>query len=122
MVFKVPLSGYNSYPKYDLSYLNYPSALSADDNKLCFGDEMYFLGNVTADIHADVFTTDPQIELSQNEFNSSTNATWDGISPVAITEIGIYDSNKNLVAIGKLNDPIIKDFTIARTITFAIDF
>jgi hypothetical protein len=48
--------------KYDLNYLNYPSALSADDNKLCFGDEIYFLGNVTTDIHADVFVTDLSID------------------------------------------------------------
>lgn len=118
-VFKVQLSGYNGYPIYNLSYLNYPSTSS---DELCFGDEIYFLGNVTTDIHADVFTTDPLIELSQNEFNSSTNATWDGILPVVITEIGIYDNNKNLVAIGKLNDPIIKSFGISRTISFAIDF
>ena len=41
---------------------------------------------------------------------------------VYITEIGIYDTNKNLVAIGKLNDPVAKDATISRTIVFAIDF
>jgi hypothetical protein len=122
VVFKIPLLLYNTYPTYNLNYLNYPSSLPIDDDKLCFGDETYFLGNVTADIHADVYTTDPQIILNAGEFNSSTNATWDGISSVAITEIGIYDSNKNLVAIGKLNNPIIKNTGISRTISFAIDF
>jgi len=57
-----------------------------------------------------------------SEFNSTTNPTWDGISSVAISEIGIYDEDKNLVAIGKLNNPIIKDSSITRTISFAIDF
>jgi|ERR1035437_1797497 hypothetical protein len=120
-VFKVPLFGYTGFTSYNLSYLDYPTKFSFDDNKLCFGDEIYFLGNVTTDIHADVFTTDPQIELKQKEFNSSTNATWDGTA-VAITEIGIYDANKNLVAIGKLNDPLVKDFSISRTLVFNIDF
>jgi len=44
------------------------------------------------------------------------------VSSVAISEVGIYDENKNLVAVGKLNNPIIKDSTISRTISFAIDF
>jgi len=57
-----------------------------------------------------------------NQFNSTTNLTWDGVSKVAISEIGIYDADKNLVAVGKLNDPIDKDSSIARTILFAIDF
>ena len=100
VVFKVPLNVYNTYSKYDLNYLNYPSALPADDNKLCFGDEIYFLGNVTTDIHADVYVTDLSITLGQNQFNSSTNSTWLQIPlssrpQVAITEIGIYDANKN---------------------------
>lgn len=121
-IFKISLSGYTNFSAYTLNYLNYPSALVIADDELCFGDEIYFLGNVTTDIHADVFTTDLAISLPLNEFNSSTNATWDGISPVAITEVGIYDADKNLVAIGKLNDPITKDSTISRTIVFDIDF
>jgi hypothetical protein len=122
VVFRIPLNIYASYITYDLTYLKYPSSLPIDDDKLCFGDETYFLGNVTSEIHADVYTTDISINLSLNEFNSTSNLTWDGISSVAITEIGIYDSNKNLVAIGKLNNPITKDSSISRTIAFAIDF
>lgn len=120
-IFKIPIGKMNlsGFTSYDLSYLNYPSSGSTS---LSFGDEIYFLGNVTTEIHADVFVTDLAITLNLNEFNSSTNLTWDGLSRVAITEIGIYDANKNLVAIGKLNDPILKDSTITRTIVFDIDF
>jgi hypothetical protein len=122
--FKIYLSGYTGYTTYALNYLNYPTSGSTDDSKLCFGDEIYFFGNVTTDIHADVYTTDISIVLPQNQFNSSTNPTWIQASqpPVAISEIGIYDSNHNLVAIGKLNDPITKDSTISRTIAFELDF
>lgn len=123
-IFKIPIGKMNGtgFTSYDLSYLNYP-AVSA--NTLSFGDETYFLGNVTTQIHADVFVTDLAITLGLNNFNSSTNLTWLDLSPrppVAITEIGIYDVNKNLVAIGKLNDPITKDSSITRTIVFDIDF
>jgi hypothetical protein len=122
--FKIPLSDYNTtgFTAYTLTYLNYPTNLPADADKLSFGDEKYFMGNVSGEIHADVFVTDLSIVLNLNEFNSSTNLTWDGVSKVAITEIGVYDANMNLVAIGKLNDPIVKDSTISRTIVFDIDF
>ncbi len=120
-VFEIPLLNYyntgsTEFSAYDLYYLNYQT------NELCFGDEVYFFGNVETDIEADVYTSDLSINLALGEFNSTTNPTWDGISSVAISEIGIYDEDKNLVAIGKLNNPIIKDSSITRTISFAIDF
>lgn len=123
VVFKVPLLQYDNpsvFSSYNLNYLNYPS--SSQVNDLAFGYASYFFGNVTTEIKADVYTTDLNINLSLNEFNSTTNKTWDGNETVYISEIGIYDTNKNLVAIGKLNDPVAKDNTIARTIVFALDF
>ena len=120
-VFKISLSGYTGYTNYVLNYLTYPSALPIDDDKLCFGDEIYFFGNVTAEIHADIFTTNLSMIMNLGDFNSSTNATWDGQSVFA-SEIGIYDDNNNLVAIGKFNDPVEKNATLSRTILFAIDF
>lgn len=120
VVFKMPLNNYNTYSTYTLDYLNYPSL--SQTNQLCFGDETYFFGNVTTSIKADVYVTDLSINLPLNEFNSSTNSTWDGLSTVYVSEVGIYDENKNLVAIAKLNNPVPKDATISRTILFAIDF
>ena len=123
-VFTISLYNYNSLPDYDMNYLNYPSNEVSSENLLCFGDETYFFGNVTADIKAIAYTTDISVNLPLNEFNSTTNPTWDGMvdEQVYITEIGIYNQNKELVAIGKLNNPISKDSTIARTIVFAMDF
>jgi hypothetical protein len=126
-VFKIPLLQYqddNVFIPYNLDYLNYPSKEDTDDDKLCFGDEVYFLGNVTTEIKAIAYTTDISINLPLNEFNSSSNPTWDGDvdTGVYITEVGIYNENKELVAIGKLNNPILKDSTVARTIVFAMDF
>lgn len=119
-VFRIPVQLYQLANIYDLSYLDYPSNLQ--DEKLCFGDETYFMGNVKSSVEAIAYTTDLAINLPLDEFNSTTNPTWDQQSEVYITEIGVYDSNRNLVGIAKLNDPIPKDSTISRTIVFAIDF
>lgn len=125
-VFKIPLKDYenpNIFSIYRLlDFIKYPSREVSADNELCFGDEYMFLGNVRTEIKAVAYTTDLSIRLELNEFNSSTNSSWTAEDRIAITEIGIYDENKNLVAIGKLNNPIIKDSTISRTIAFQIDF
>jgi hypothetical protein len=120
-VFKVFLYNYNTFSGYTLNYLNYPS--SNEINNLAFGESTYFFGNITTSIKADVYTTDISINLPLNEFNSSTNKSWnEEDETVYVSEVGLYDTNKNLVAIGKLNDPVAKDSTIARTIVFALDF
>ena len=120
-VFKVSLYNYlTTFSSYTLDYLTYPATSQTDT--LCFGTETYFMGNITTEIKADVYTTDISINLPLDEYNSTDNLTWDGVESVYITEIGIYDSNKNLVAIGKLNDPVEKNTNIARTIVFALDF
>lgn len=120
VVFKVPLNLYSSYSTYILSYLDYP--LKTNTTGLCFGDETYFFGNVTTTIRADVYVLDLSIILELDEFNSSNNPTWDESAQVFMTEIGLYDEDRNLVAIGKFNNPLPKDSTITRTISFAIDF
>jgi len=122
-VYKIPLLNYltgTTFTSYNLNYLNYPEATNPD--KLVFGDVTYFFGNVETDIKADVYTTDLNIILPLNEFNSTTNSTWDGQETVFISEIGIFDADNNLVAIGKLNNPVPKDDSIGRTIVFALDF
>ena len=111
-----------TYESYNLDYLNYPTSLTADDNKLAFGEEVFFYGNVSTDIEAVAYTTDIAIILPQNQFNYTENPTWDGISPVQISEIGIFDSNNELVAIGKLNYPISKNSSQYRSFAFNIDF
>jgi hypothetical protein len=121
-VFKIPLSGYDTYDPYNLGdYITYPTKQSPSDSHLSFGDETFFLGNVTTQIKANAYTTDIPVQLDLNEFNSSTNETWDN-DQVIISEIGIYDDDGDLVAMGKLNNPIPKDSTISRTIVFDIDF
>lgn len=107
--------------EYSLDYIKYPFAPESED-LMGYGEEAFFFGTVRSDIRASVYTTDIPIVLELNEFNTTTNPTWGGVEPVAISEIGIYDDNSNLVAIGKLNHPITKNATISRTIAFQLDF
>ena len=127
-VFKVPIYQYNNLSimsKYVLNYLNYPTVTYSNDTSttkpLCFGDEEIFLGNVSTNIESIAYTVDLAINLPTNEFNSSTNETWDN-GKVYISEIALYDENYNMVAIGKMNNPIAKDSSTSRNIIFAIDF
>jgi hypothetical protein len=122
VTFSINLGDYNTAPIYDLTYINYPINLPIDSNKLSFGEEQVFFGNVSTEIEAIAYSSDIAVSLPLNEFNSTTNLTWDRISAVQISEIGIYDNLGNLVAIGKLNNPISKNNSIARTIVLGLDF
>jgi hypothetical protein len=125
-IFVIPLSLYYTdmfiYPLDVL--ITYMNKFEATGSDLSFGDEYFFLGNVTTKIKATAYTTEIPIVLSPQEYNTSTNSTWKSMldGSVVISEIGIYDQNKNLVGIGKLNDPIVKNLNSEGTIVFAIDF
>ena len=124
-VFKVALNDFNATGTtlYNLEYLNYPQ--NSEPNALGFGDEEIFLGNVDTDIEATVYTTDLSITLPLNEYNSTTNPTWDSEAQdnsVYITEVGLFNEDRELIAIGKLNNPLKKNNQISRTIVFGMDF
>lgn len=46
-----------------------------------------------------------------NEFYTSTNPSFNSNFPVAITEVGIFNKNYDLIALAKSNRPIAKDRT-----------
>lgn len=121
-IFKVPLYIYNTLPRYNLDYINYPTKITLDDDNLSFGDEEVFLGNVSTNIEAIAYSTDLVINLLPSRYNTSTNLTWNNGDDVYITEIGIYDEQENLIAIGKFNNPIRKNNKTSRSIVFGIDF
>lgn len=122
VIINVSLKEIISAAKYNLEYLDYPSALSIDNERLAFGEEAFFFGNVKTEIKAIAYTTDISMVLPLNQYNSTTNPTWDGLAPVQISEAGLFDDNDNLIAVGKLNYPIAKDSTVFRTVQFSLDF
>lgn len=107
----------NVAPIFDLTQLlNMP--LNSTPDILQFGDEKFFYGNLTTYIGATIYKTIFDIRVDANTFVSTSNSTRSKVAStnppnIKITEVGIYDTDKNLVCIGKLSSPIaIKNNTI----------
>lgn len=89
--------------------LNLAPNVSPSD--LQFGDEKIFYGNISTYIGATIYKTIFDIRVNGSQFNATTNPTRSkdlSTNPpnIKISEVGIYDSDKNLVCIGKLSSPI----------------
>lgn len=121
-VFSIDLTKYQTADSYNLDYLSYPTQNQTGSTNLSFGDELVLPGTITTDIEAIAKVCDIPIILSYDDFNISTNKTWTEGQDVYISEVGIYSSTGELVAIGKFNTPVQKNSLISRTIKFEIDF
>lgn len=103
--------------------LNLPAQTSGVDD-LQFGDERFFYGNLTTWIGATIYKTIFDIRLNSDYFKATTNPTWETVnSPqLRVSEIGIYDSNKNLVMIGKCSLPIALQSNQTMMVELSMDF
>ena len=99
---------YDNAPIYDLNdYISLtPQGFSG--SQLNFGDEYYFYGNLETDIQATIYEMRYKINLSDVEFLTSSNPTWTPNTKPFMTEVGLYDSDKNLMIISKLQSPIMR--------------
>jgi len=89
---------------YDLSdYISLPT-LNQSGVTYNFGDDFYFNGNIKSDIQATIYVMNYKCNLGQTQFLDSSNPTWTGNAPY-ITEVGLYDSDKNLMIISKVQSP-----------------
>ena len=89
----------------DLTPANYTGT------SLNFGDEYYFYGILDTNIQATIYEMKYKVNLSQAEFQRTSNPTWSSGKQSYVTEIGLYDSNKNLMIISKLQSPILRQGT-----------
>ena len=91
---------------------------------LTFGNESFFYGNVTADILATTYKTLITAIGGNNDFNDSLNGSYDSIQDdnTYITEISVFDTNGNLVAVGKPSYPITKNNSRFLIIQLELDF
>jgi hypothetical protein len=101
-------------------------APNSDPSILQFGDERFFYGNLNTYIGATIFKTLFDIRVT-GDFISTTNTTRSKdltTNPPAIkvSEVGIYDTNKNLVCIGKLSKPIPLSSNNIISLELSIDF
>jgi len=105
--FKITADEYNNAVAYQLqNYLDIP--LNGQNNLLNFGDEYYFYGNFETDISATIYEMKYLINLGRNQFTNTSNPTWSQGTKSYVTEIGLYDSNKDLIVISKLQSPELR--------------
>jgi hypothetical protein len=106
--FVITPQDYDNAPSYDLN--DYIPLVSANytGTSLNFGDEYYFYGALETDIMATIYEMRYKINLGQSEFQLSSNPSWKNGNPSYITEIGLYDDQKNLMIISKLQSPVLR--------------
>lgn len=78
---------------------------------LQFGDERLFYGNVETYIGATIYKTIFDVRVNASTFTETSNPTRSkdlSTNPpnIKVTEVGVYDVDKNLVCIGKLSKPV----------------
>jgi len=99
---------YNNAPLYDLSdYIDLPT-LGDTGTTLNFGGEYFFYGNIETDIQATIYVMNYLCNLGQNQFLTSTNPTWDDSYSPYVTEVSLYDNDKNLMIISKIQSPELR--------------
>ena len=105
--FTISLNDYSGATTYNLNdYIDLP--LNGETNILNFGDEYYFYGNVVSDIEATIYEMKYAVNLAQEQFTDSSNPTATNASNLYVTEIGLYNSNKDLMILSKLQYPLLR--------------
>lgn len=92
---------------------------------LQFGDERFFYGNIETFIGATIFKTIFKISINASDFSSTSNLTRiSSVNPpnLRVSEVGVYDSDGDLVIISKLSVPV--ELTPGKTviIELSMDF
>jgi hypothetical protein len=108
--FQITTDNYN--PSTGVTYYNLGPILSlplnGQINKLNFGDEFYFYGNLETDITATIYEMNYLINVGRNQFTNTSNPTWTKGTKSYVTEIALYDSNYDLIVISKLQSPELR--------------
>ena len=87
-------TGATTYTLHD--YINVPLNNDQEPGVLQFGDEYFFYGNLETDIMATIYEMRYNIGISSNQFTTSTNPTWSNTDKVRITEIGLFDQDREI--------------------------
>jgi hypothetical protein len=120
--FKLDESVNSASTNFDLiTLLNLPPNNQPD--LLQFGDERFLYGNIETYIGASIYKTIFDIRVDANQFSETSNQTRSkdlSTNPpnIKVSEVGVYDSQQNLVCIGKLSKPV--ELTPGKTIIFEL--
>ena len=106
--FVITQQEYDNAPTYNLNTYIPLTPVGYTGTSLNFGDEYYFYGSLETDIQATIYEMKYKINLGQAEFQTTSNPTWTSGKPSFVSEIGLYDSNKNLMIISKMQSPVLR--------------
>jgi hypothetical protein len=106
--FVITQQEYDNAPAYNLNTYIPLTPVGYTGTSLNFGDEYYFYGSLETDIQATIYEMKYKINLGQAEFQTTSNPTWTSGKPSFVSEIGLYDSNKNLMIISKMQSPVLR--------------
>lgn len=98
---------YDNAPVYNLAnYIDLPQ--NGQTDYLNFGDEYYFYGNLETDISATIYEMKYLVNLGRNQFTNTSNPTWMSGTTSYVSEIGLYNSQKDLMVVSKLQSPELR--------------
>ena len=96
---------YDNAPTYNLNnYIKLP-VLNQTGQTFNFGSDYFFFGNIQTDIQATIYVMNFLVNLGQTQFFDSSNPTWNNTKPPYITEVGLYNADKELMVISKIQSP-----------------
>jgi hypothetical protein len=105
--FQINQQTYDNAVPYNLgTYIDLPQ--NGQSEYLNFGDEYYFYGNLETDISATIYEMKYLVNLGRNQFTNTSNPTWMSGTTSYVTEIGLYNSQKDLMVISKLQSPELR--------------
>ena len=105
--FTISQNDYSSGTTYDLNnYIDIP--MNGETNKMNFGDEYFFYGNVDTDIQATIYEMKYAVNLPEEQFTNSSNPTSSISQNKYVTEIGLYNSDNDLMILSKLQYPVLR--------------
>ena len=89
---------------------DFTSNIDVANSGLTFGNESFFYGSIKTGIRATSFKTSITILADNTRFNSSQNQTYNSVldEDTYITEIGVFNQDNELVAVGKPTFPLKK--------------
>jgi hypothetical protein len=82
--------------------------MNGETDKMNFGDEYFFYGNIDTDIQATIYEMKYAVNLPEEQFTNSSNPTSSISQNKYVTEIGLYNSNNDLMILSKLQYPVLR--------------
>jgi len=121
LTFTITDSNYTDAVPYDLSTQIIIPQRTQTSNRLFFGDETFFYGTIKTDITATIYEMRYLINLPYNQFVNTSNPTYNNNwSTPFMTDIGLYDTDKNLLCLTKFQSPQIREG--AQQVVVKLDF